>query len=32
MTMTTELSGNEIFYLQLKNYSSESIVVGNSVH
>ncbi|KTD42151.1 heavy metal-binding domain-containing protein [Legionella parisiensis] len=32
MTMTTGLSGNEIFCLQLKNYSPGSIVVGNSVH
>lgn len=32
MTFTTGLSGNEIFCLQLKNYSPGSIVVGNSVH
>ncbi|AWN73637.1 heavy metal-binding domain-containing protein [Legionella anisa] len=32
MTMTTGLSGNELFCLQLKNYSPGSIVVGNSVH
>lgn len=31
MTVTTGLSGNEIFCLQLKNYSPGSIVVGNSV-
>lgn len=30
--MTTGLSGNEIFCLQLKNYSPGPIVVGNSVH
>lgn len=32
MSVTTGLSGNEIFCLQLKNYSPGSIVVGNSVH
>ena len=32
MTVSTGLSGNEIFCLQLKNYSPGSIVVGNSVH
>ncbi|USQ13894.1 heavy metal-binding domain-containing protein [Legionella lytica] len=32
MAITTGLSGNEIFCLDLKNYSPGSIVVGNSVH
>lgn len=32
MAVTTGLSGNEIYCLQLKNYSPGTIVVGNSVH
>ncbi|WP_115700914.1 heavy metal-binding domain-containing protein [Legionella sainthelensi] len=32
MTVTTGLSGNELFCLQLKNYAPGPIVVGNSVH
>lgn len=32
MLETTGLSGNEIFCLQLKNYTPGSLVVGNSVH
>ncbi|KTC89618.1 heavy metal-binding domain-containing protein [Fluoribacter dumoffii] len=32
MAVTTGLSGNEIYCLQLKNYSPGCIVVGNSVH
>lgn len=32
MTVTTGLSGNEIFCLALKNYVPGNIVVGNSVH
>lgn len=32
MTVTTGLSGNELFCLHLKNYSHGAIVVGNSVH
>ena len=32
MTVTTGLSGNEIYCLQLKNYEPGNIVVGNSVH
>ena len=32
MTVTTGLSGNEIFCLAKKNYTPGSLVVGNSVH
>lgn len=32
MAVTTGLSGNEIYCLQLKNYAPGNIVVGNSVH
>ena len=32
MTITTGLSGNEIFCLAKKNYSPGNIVVGNSIH
>ena len=32
MTTVTRLSGNEIYYLALKQYSAGELVVGNSVN